>query len=132
MAHSIQAYKGKTEVINDLDLLIIMGFVLKIVNQSPEFRGLRNLVAQWQESLREYGPGIIDLKLEQFVQGPNEVSEFGALLSTVLNQVSYYHEAIPADVLNKQLSVLGVTFSDCKVSSVEEAVKKLQALIAGN
>jgi hypothetical protein len=55
MAHSIQACRGKTELINDLDLLIIVGFALEVMRQSTDFEGIRGLAQEWQEALRQYG-----------------------------------------------------------------------------
>ncbi len=46
MAHSIQAYRGKTELINDLDLLIIIGFALEVMHQSTDFEGVRRLTQE--------------------------------------------------------------------------------------
>src|SRR5689334_18360368 len=128
MAHSIQTYRGKSEVINDLDLLVIIGFSIAIINHSTEFRGLQGLAGQWQESLRQYGPGTIDLKLEQIVVDPERLLSLERLLGKILEQISHYHEKIPADVLNERLSVSGVRFNDFDVANIEEAVKKLQTV----
>jgi len=45
MAHSIQGYRGKVEVINDLDLLVVIGFAVKVIQRSPEFLGLGTFAA---------------------------------------------------------------------------------------
>ena len=79
-----------------------------------------------------YGPGVIDLKLEQFEQDPEAVRELRELLHLILQEISQYGEKIPAAVLNNELPVkaaTGVTFVDFKISFIKEAVEKIEALI---
>ena|SRR5258708_37611183 len=130
MAHSIQTYRGKTEVLNDLDLLIILGFALEIIRESSQFDSLQSLVMAWQQVPKMYGPGVIDLKIDELVQTHAEVRELRTLLETVLQRASKHHETIPAHVLKKIVMVPDIRFNDYRVEWVNEAVKKLQMLIA--
>jgi len=130
MAHSIEIYKEKTAIINDADLLVIIGFAIEMIRQSPDFVGFKNLALHWKQSILQYGPGVIDLKLEQFITTPDEIQEFRALLSAILKQASQPNKIISAQVLNKLVSAPGVTFGDYKVSYLEEAINKLHALVA--
>ena len=130
MAHSIQTCRNKTEVINDLDLLIIIGFALEIGRQIPRFEELQELMMQWRESLQHYGPGVIDLRLEQLDKAPAMAGKLGELLVAIVNHISKYGETIPAHVLNEQSSVPGVKFSEYSAKNVEESVKRLQSLIS--
>jgi len=117
-------------VINDFDLLIIVGFALRIVRQIPQFEELQELIMQWHDSLRHYGPGVIDLRLERLEQAPEMARKLGELLTEIINGIAQYGETIPAYVLNEQSSVPGVKFSDYRAKNVEESVKKLQSLIS--
>ena len=74
MAHSIQTYSGRYEVIHDLDLLVIIGFAIKILEQSPTFWGLETFAEHLQVSLCQYGPGVIDLRLDEFVNEPGNLT----------------------------------------------------------
>ena len=130
MAHSLQTYRGKTEVLNDLDLLIILGFALEVIRESSQFESLQSLAMAWQQVPKMYGPGVIDLKIDELIQTHTEVRELRKLLETVLQKASKYHETIPAPVLKKIVMVPGIRFNDYKVGWVNEAVKKLQTLIA--
>jgi hypothetical protein len=132
MGHSIQIYKEKTTVINDLDLLVIMGFGTEIIRQSSDFAKFTGLDAHWQKSIAQYGPGVINLKLAQFITTPDEIQSFRALLSATLERGSQHGKAIPAFVLNELLSASRVRFGDYGVSYIEEAIKKLLALFADN
>ncbi len=132
MAHSIQEYKGKIAIINDLQLIIIIGVALQIIDQSGKFESFRTLAEAWKDQLYRYGPGVIDLKLELFIPTPEKLKEFRALLEEVVTDVSTYGSAIPADVLNSRFSIHGIKFYDNKVSFIREAIKQLQGLVDGS
>jgi hypothetical protein len=129
MAHSIQVYGERTAVINDLDLIVIIGFAVEIIGQRQDFADFQGLAMQWRDSLRLYGPGVIDLKLEQFITTPDGAQKFRSLLSAILEQALIHDETIPAQVLNALPSASGVIFRDYSVSHIAEAVEKLEALI---
>lgn len=116
-------------MVNDLDLIVIIGFALEIIRRSPDFACFDNLATDWEKALRQYGPGVIDLKLEQFIATPDELRKFKALLSVILERTSQHDTRIPAQVLNELVSAHGVRFGDYSVFHVEEAVKRLQALV---
>jgi|GEM_PF-1493210 len=128
MAHSIQVYRGKHEVINDLDLVVIIGLALQIIQQSTQFESLQSLATEWQKALDLYGPGVIDLKINELTHA--QVADLRTLLKGAFQQALRYEEKIPAEVLKKMVKVSGVTFNDYRTEWVIEAVKKLQALIA--
>ena len=132
MAHSIQTCKGKSAVINDFDLLAIIGFAVELADQSPRFEKIRNLLDDWRASLPMYGPGVIELNLDQSARDPEAVRELRELPKLILHKISQYHEKIPAAVLNNELpikGITGVTFYDYKISFIKEAVEKIEALI---
>jgi hypothetical protein len=132
MGHLIPTYNGKTVVINDLDLLIILGFALQIIDGSPQFGNLADLAAEWKKIPSLYGPGVIDLKIDDLVETPSQVRELKTLLETVLEQASQYGNGeIPPDVLNKMVIVPGVIFNNPgKVDFINSAVRQLQVLLA--
>jgi hypothetical protein len=66
MAHSIQEYRGRNEIINDLDIAMIGTVIINIVQQS-KLEYFFPMVKSWKASLDFYGPGTIDLDLEYFI-----------------------------------------------------------------
>jgi hypothetical protein len=132
MAHSIEIYRGKTTVINDFDLLVVIGFGVELIRQSTRFARFKGLENHWRQSMLQYGPGVIDLKLDQFLTIPDETREFRALLSAILDQASQHGKAIPANVLTELISAprIRVGTGDYAVSYIEVAIKKLEALLA--
>lgn len=78
----------------------------------------------------QYGPGVIDLKLEQLITTLERLKEFRALLSAIDERASKHDGSIPAQVLDDLVSAPGVVlFGDYSVSHVKEAVKKLEELL---
>jgi hypothetical protein len=130
MAHSIQVFSGKSAVFNDLDLLAIMGLTLRIIDKSKEHECLRSLANEWLQSMVTYGPGVIDLKLADFLCTPDQRTSLLAVLDVLLDEVRQYQDSIPASVLNGLSPALGVQFSNMKVSIIEAAISKLTGLLA--
>ena len=122
-------FKGKPEVINDLDLLVIIGFALPVIRKSKQFAALAELAEDWQMAANYYGPGTIDLKLERLIENPTLVPELATVLGHVLRQIDEYGETIPGDLLNEIMPVPGVIFYNFNTSSLRDGVKKLKALI---
>jgi hypothetical protein len=91
------------------------------------------LARDWRLSLQQYGPGVIDLKIEELLQTPAQRQDFSELLDTILQNFAQYPSTIPASLLNERTAVfiMGVTFCDYKGSLLGDAVKKLQMLLAG-
>lgn len=129
MGHSILIYRGRKEIIHDLDLLVILGFALQITHESVRFENLQKLREAWKEVPKMYGPGVIDLKIDELIKTDTQVGELRTLLETVLQQAAQYHEQIPADILEKMVVVPGIRFNDYRVEWVNEAIKKLRKLI---
>lgn len=129
MAHSIQVLNGKSELIGDLDLLVIIGFALPVIRNSKQFASLSDLAKDWQMAVDYYGPGTISLKLKRLVDDPALVPVLAAVLDNVFQQVDRYGETIPADLLNKNMPVPGVLFHDFNTSSLRDAIQRLQALV---
>jgi hypothetical protein len=129
MAHSIQVFSGKSAVFNDFDLLVIMGFTLQIIDKSKEHEHLHGLAKAWLQSMGGYGPGVIDLKLDDFLNTSDERVSFLAILEVLSDKVRQYQDSIPAGVLNSLSPIPGIQFSDIKVSIVESAISKLIGLI---
>jgi len=92
-AHSITENKEKFEIINDFDLLAIIGFRSHIMN-GPGLQSLKDLKKEWGMAMH-HGPGLIDLELEKVVANAYQDSDFSALLLAITDQVSQYNEKNP-------------------------------------
>lgn len=132
MAHSIQEYKGKSATFDDADLLAVIGFAIDLADRSPRFEKIRNMINDWRASLPGYGPGVIELNLDQIAEDPKALRELKELLELIQQKISQYHDKIPAAVLNEELGLkepTRIVFYDYKISFVKEAVEKIEALI---
>jgi len=130
MAHSIQTFAGKSDIFNDTDLLVVIGLALDIISESAAFEELRPLALEWERAIKEYGPGVLDLKLEHGLETPNQQRVFGDLMEEILSRCVEYKSRIPASTLNERISAPGVTFFDYDVAAVTAALEKLRHLTA--
>ena len=131
MAHSIQTLGDRTAVLNDLDLIAIIGLMVDEVKESPDrFPVINRVVLQWAASLRGYGPGTIELNLEAIAGSPEALSELKMLLSSVNDRVRSLGDRVPAPLLNHGLPAPGVTLSDYDSQFLIQAMDKLRQLLA--
>jgi len=129
MAHSIQSVGNKVSIVNDADLLLLLGLMLEQVNRSPEkYPALTFMVPTWNDALNLSGPGTVDLELERLAQSPGGERDLFALLSAALTRANELGPTIPADVLNEHYHVPGLWFRDFDVSLLERAAQALRDL----
>jgi hypothetical protein len=130
MGHSIQTFRGKTAIINDFDLFVLIGFSLEILPTLRQCPSLEGVSREWEQALRQYGPGVLDLKLDELLRTADQRREFGALLEDVKERIGEYKSKIPGSVLNEKIRIPGVVFYDYDVSLPINALEKLKVLTA--
>ena len=129
MATSIQTIFEKAEMFNDLDLLVLLRMMVEEVKQNPsQYCSLGDLAAAWDETCSNYGPGVIDLKLESVASTPAQ-SELTLLLSTLEDNLDRLGSVIPATTLNDRWAVPGVRFKDYTTSKLIAAIGKIRNLL---
>lgn len=130
MAHSIQSLGDEAAIIDDLDLLILIGMMIDEVNdRSSEYSSLRPFSENWHALRISAGPGTLDLCLETLVDDKTATSELIELLSAIAKQVKQYGEHIPAELANAKWATDGVRFYDYPTSRVASAIQTLNDLI---
>jgi hypothetical protein len=128
MAHSIQHYGARMAFFVDLDLLVIICFMGRIVRQRPgRFASLADSVAEWQKY--EYAPGTINLDLDRIAASETSVVEFNDLLTEVEGEFRAAGKFLEKQTLNSSCRVPGVVFNDFPVSSLLECVEELKKLM---
>jgi hypothetical protein len=66
MAHSIQEYEGRHEIMHDIPILIIGTIIINSVERQ-KITSLLPMIKSWKDSFDLYGPGTIDLRLNNFL-----------------------------------------------------------------
>jgi hypothetical protein len=100
MAHNIQKYRGKMELFNDLDMLVVMSFAIKIASESRRFEKLDGLINEWSAEIPRTGPGVIDLNLDKLIETNSQRAELKLLLNAISQHFSQYHVKIPQHIYN--------------------------------
>ena len=127
MGHSTQEYHGKYKTFNDGQLLVVLGFALRIISEKPSYENLTELSQHWRYSMDSYGTGMIDLKVEELVKTPEQKRAFIDLLDEVKHQALGYRDKIPVSTLSKLVLVSGIIFfKDLPPSFIVEMVDKLK------
>ena len=129
MAHSTQVFRGRAEVFNDLDLMVLFMFL----RDSPHASGddaEALLFARWEDGLRHYGCGLIRLELDAMFTDGASTQRFASALSEVRKRLSFFGERIPSGLLNARNITPGVVFADYPVALLADAALRLENLVA--
>ncbi|HEX4959444.1 MAG TPA: hypothetical protein VF173_01300 [Thermoanaerobaculia bacterium] len=130
MAHSIQVFGDRSEVFNDLDLLVLMRLMSEeLGSNASSYPLLVSMAARWRDCCENYSPGSIDLNLELAVAGEKARQQFASLLSTIAQKLERSGDTIPAGELNSRLCVPGVTFHDYRTTLLLAAIEKIKQLL---
>jgi hypothetical protein len=130
MAHSIQVVGDRHEVFEDMDLLVVLGLLLEELSERPErYARLARLRDVWTECRTGFGPGTIDLELDEVAAHPASKNELLDLLAATEGRLSSYDAVIPGHVLNAQCGVRGVYFNDFPTDRVAESIQRLVQML---
>ncbi|MBV8224672.1 MAG: hypothetical protein JO232_05730 [Verrucomicrobia bacterium] len=129
MATSIQEFKGKTLMLNDLDLILVVVIILRLISKTPESVGLEHVAEHWKRALASYGPGVLDLELDKLMGAPGDVSSLSTLLSRIEAELAPYGGIVPASVLNDLVFMPGIKFADYQVQRIVTAGRLLREVL---
>ena len=130
MANSIQTNGVKAETFNDLDLIVLVCLFDPEVTSVPDrYVALRTVIAGWKRGLTVYGPGTIDLELDDLASFEGERSQLISLLTAIDDKIDKFGETVPASLLNERCLVPGVTFRDYPTSLLKGAIKTIKTLL---
>lgn len=130
MTHSIQVVGGKAAIFDDFDLLVLTGLMTSELRvHAGQYAALQTYADLWDECRTLYGPGVIDLQLDQAVVNADTRRQLDLLLKAVQQNLKQYGDAIPAERLNADWPVAGVQFSNYSVALLESAIVKLRGII---
>lgn len=131
MAHSIQKFEDRRRSLDDSDLIVILGFAFEGLRVTSRFPHLKSMADEWRRSLGNYGPGVLNLKLPQYLENCAARNEFCELLDWVEAQVQQYSDKIPAVRLNELIEVPGIRFLDYHTDLLIKTLSDLRRLVRG-
>ena len=96
MAHSIQVIGDKVAILNDLDLLMFLGFMLaELAEHAERYPALQAAAVMWSQCRATSAPGTIDLHLEEVMNHAAARTHFEDLLRTVELQLDRFGDIVP-------------------------------------
>ena len=131
MTHSIQFVKGKVEILNDLDLLLVLGIMIDEIEENRRYSSLKRFVPCWDKCRKSSGPGTLDLRLESVALDVETKQEFVDLLAEIKNSIASEGSTIGADKINERWGIPGVEFASYESASIIATVKRLCHLVSG-
>ena len=129
MATSIQTIGDRAEVVNDLDLLALLAILKDTATQTRDrYSSLQPFMECWEENCVGYGPGTLDLRLEDIAADQITKSELEHLLMGVEGKLSGFGKTVPTSLLSR-CRAPGVTFNDYPTSKIKLTIERIRSLM---
>lgn len=129
MASSYVAVGDRLELIDDVELLVLVHLLLRHAEASGEHQHA-GLIESLRNTLKMYGPGVIDLPLGAIVADPSRKSQFLGLLDAVDGELDQMGVAYPVALLKKGWLTRGVRLNnDHKTALIRSAVSTMRDLL---
>ena len=122
-------FRGRFHRENDSSLVVLMLFVVKRIPANSLEALDRRILEFWRNPWEIYGPGCIDMKLDQLLQTPQDVRRLRFLLLESEKEFSLFGKSIPADILNSLVKSSDWKFGDFPVDRAIAASSDLRELI---
>jgi hypothetical protein len=142
MAHTIQLYRDRISVFDDIDLLIIMSMIIETIkdpNNHNIYACLEESAADWEWVIEAYGPGIIELGLDQKIREQTVRDAFLSVLRDVKTKLESFGEWVRLEFLNGlvMFSLLALPSEDPRIvislaqpaSDLLKVVRELEELV---
>ena|ERR1044071_1977364 len=129
MASSYLAVGDRIKLIDDVDLLVLVHLLLRHAEASADVAdsGLSELL---RNTLKMYGPGVIDLPLDAIVADPSRKAHFLSLLDAVDNELDGMGQAYPVGLLKNGWLTRGVRLNnDYQTAPIRSAVSTARDLL---
>ena len=143
MARTIQLYRDRISVFDDIDLLIIMSMIIETIKGPKNhhiYACLAESAADWEWVIEGYGPGIIRLGLDQHLREQTMRDAFLSVLRDVKTKLESFGEWVPLEFINGLVMLTlfarhpgpRIVISQAQPASVLlKVVHDLEELIAG-
>jgi|SRR5262245_45491625 len=101
MARSRQSYRDRMRVFDDIDLLIIMSMIIETIKEHENlYDCLVESAADWEWVIKAYGPGLIQLGLNQKLREQTVRDAFLSVLRDVRTKLESFGEWVPLEFIN--------------------------------
>jgi hypothetical protein len=130
MTTSILSANEQHAVFNDLDLLLVVRMALSSMTERDRTT-LAAVERVWTEALETHGPGVVDLRVEEFANDTATRSKLVALLAVLETKLPAFGDEVPLSHLTSSCRIRGVTFErPYPTHYLLSATRRLRELIA--
>src|SRR5215510_225642 len=103
MGRTIQLYRDRTSVFDGIDLLIIMSMITETIKDPKNhhiYACLEESAADWEWVIEAYGPGIIELGLDQHLREQKMRDALLSVLRDGKTKLESFGEWVPLEFIN--------------------------------
>jgi hypothetical protein len=129
MATSIQVSSGRAEAFNDLDLLVLLHLMLQAASQMSQTPATVEIVARLRATCEDYGPGSIDLQLDDIRTDEALRNAYLGILRMAMDRLDSAGSVLPAEAIMTGWLTRGVRINDFSVELIHTASERLRKLV---
>ena len=132
MAHSFFEYRGRCVRVHDLDIVVALLLFDDVLARSDgDVQGkLRRIVREWIGHLDAWGPGCIDLALDEVLDSVVSAKAMGALIEDAQKELRSHGDEVPSDYINRRLGLVGNrALRSVSVPAMHEALVQMASVL---
>lgn len=129
MATSIQVSLGRAEAFNELDLLVLVHLMLQAASQMSQTPETAELVSRLKIVCEGYGPGTMDLQLDDIRKNDVLRSAYLGILKVTMARLASAGPTVPARAIMTGWLTRGVRINDFSAELIRTASQRLRKLV---
>jgi hypothetical protein len=137
MGHSFVEFRDQTQMMHDIEIVTVVHAILDATRKtsgSPQLTdNIKALLNSWSTIIDTYGPGCLDIDLNQFVRTDADRDCMLRLIECSRSMIQRFGSTVPGDYLNRIVGAPGVLkFVDRPTADVLVAFDKFIELLSDN
>jgi hypothetical protein len=135
MGHSFVEFRDQTQMMHDIEIVTVVHAILDATRQTSDFPQLTDnikaLLNSWSTMIDTYGPGCLDIDLNQFLHTDADRDCMFRLIEFSRSKIQCFGPTVPGDYLNRIVDAPGVLqFVDRPTADVLVAFDKFIELLS--
>jgi hypothetical protein len=129
LANSILSLGDSFRVVNDFDLLLLLGMMgEEFLAHRERYPALADEAKQWLEARIAYGPGTIEVDLDEILSCAEKRDQFKRLLERTEELLLLHGSVLGSTEIEQRWGCPGVQYFDYSTVSVLKALDSLRSL----
>lgn len=129
MAHSYVDYFKRHILLRDEHLVWLMASVIQESGSAQITPELDDLLAWWKARWHTFGPGCVELPLDDFLRDSKSVGQLIEILNSIESKLLSFGPVVAGEEMNRNVPSSRFHFADQSTSSLCDVLSKFRELL---